>query len=157
MTTAQTEYLTNGDFGAPGTGPTTNTKVGPGNSAAPHWGTWNNTGGITTTTELVPSTLPHHSHMLHVNTTGPNCGVAQVYDPRGQTSARFVVSLFVLRGRVGIGIGHGGSTSTTTFSTTTGHWEQLEADHQHETAGEVVIYGEWGDGASYYIGNASVT
>jgi hypothetical protein len=157
MTTPQTEYLTNGDFEAPGTGPTTLTLIGSGDSAAPGWTTWNNTDGVTTTTELVPSTLPDHSQMLHVTTTGFSCGVVQ--QPQGPTSAHFEVLVFVLSGRVGIGIGNvkDGDISTTTFNTTHGQWENLEADHRGTPAGEVVIFGEWGDGASYYVGNASVT
>ena len=70
MTTPQTEYLTNGDFEAPGTGPTTLTLIGSGDSAAPGWTTFNWVDGVTTTTELVPSTLPDHSQMLHVTTNG---------------------------------------------------------------------------------------
>jgi len=160
MTTPQTEYLTNGDFEAPGTGPTTLTLIGSGDSAAPGWTTFNWVDGVTTTTELVPSTLPDHSQMLHVTTNGAShCGLVQQYLPQGQgpTPAHLEVSVFVLSGRVGIGIGNGGDVSTTTFSTTQGQWERLAADHFDTPAGEVVIYGEWADGASYYVGNASVT
>jgi hypothetical protein len=159
MTTSQTEDLTNGNFGAPGTGPTTLTQPGAGDSAAPGWTTFNVVDGVTTTTELVPSTLPDHSQMLHVTTTAPRCGLVQQFLPQrqGPTSAHLEVMVFVLDGQVGIGIGDGGDTSVTTFSTTTGQWETLEADHFVTNAGEVVIFGAAGNGGSYFVGNASVT
>lgn len=152
-TESPTELLLNGDFGAPGRGPTTNPNYGSSeDSAAPHWLTWNNTRGVTTKTDLQPSDLQGHTQKLHV-VTGDRCGIDQPF-PEVDGPAHTKVRVYVVDGIVGIGIDKVGATSMTTFSKTTGRWELLIAKSNAPKVSQVIIYGS-GGAAEYYVGDVS--
>jgi hypothetical protein len=130
-----------------------------GQSAAPNWTTWNNADAVTTT-DILASTAPDvGSQMLHVCTTGQGCGLVQQYQATGTGPAQVTstVSVFVVRGKVGMGTGNGGNTSANdAVSTVTGTWEQLTAPNGISPANEFIVYAVSAGGACYYIDNASV-
>lgn len=147
---------------ASGTGPTTLTGAAvPGDSAAANWTVWNNP-EATTTTDLLPSTLSERSQMLHVCTTGPRCGVVQVFGDRDTGPAKVASSVwvFVVRGAVGMGTGNGGATGLDVLSKTQGQWEQLQAVNGVQPANEFIVYSAGGDsaaeGACFYVDAAAV-
>ena len=128
-------------------------------SAAPHWTTWNNTAG-STTTEILASTRPGGSkQMLHVSTQGQRDGIVQVFGefnkgPAKTTSGAWV---YVLNGTVGIGTGNGGNTKNTdAVSTTHGQWEHLQAANGVSPANEFIVYATSSQGASFYVDDTSV-
>jgi hypothetical protein len=152
--------LDNGDFEGPAGAPTVLAGTGiPGGSAAPGWTTWNNVEALTTT-DILPSTAPGGgSHMLHVCTTGQDCGLVQQYQATGSGPAHVIssVSVLVVRGQVGMGTGNGGDTGEhDAVSTATGTWEQLTAPNGVSPANEFIVYAVSPGGACYYVDNASV-
>lgn len=152
--------LANGDFEAPAGAPTTLAGAGvPGQSAAPGWTTWNNVEAVTVT-DILPSTAPGGgSQMLHVCTTGQDCGVVQQYQATGSGPERVVssVSVLVVRGQVGMGTGNGGDTGDhDAVSAATGTWEELTAPNGVPPANEFIVYAVSAGGACYYVDNASV-
>lgn len=129
-----------------------------GPSAAANWGIWNNTLATTTTT-LVPSTLPGGGPtMVHVVTTGTNNGLLQSFLPYGtgtqQTDGS--VAVYVNNGRVGIGTGNGLYTNFDGFSTGVGAWEFPSAHNGASPANEFLIYSTGGP-ADFYVGAATVS
>lgn len=154
------ELLVNGDFEAPAGAATVLAGASvPGPSAAPGWTTWNNVDAVTTT-DILPSTAPNGgSWMLHVCTTGQDCGLVQQYQATGSGPEDVVssVSVFVVRGQIGMGTGNGGDThDTDAVSTATGTWEQLTAPNGVSPANEFIVYAVSAGGACYYVDNASV-
>lgn len=152
--------LANGDFEAPAGVPTVLAGTGiPGGSAAPGWTTWNNVEALTTT-DILPSTAPGGgSQMLHVCTTGQDCGLVQQYQDTDSGPAHVTssVSVFVVRGQVGMGTGNGGDTGDhDAVSTATGTWEQLTAPNGVSPANEFIVYAVSAGGACYYVDNADV-
>ena len=153
--------LSNGSFEdvASVSSPTTFTgQFSGGSSAADSWLVWNNIFG-TTTTELLPSTLPNGgSQMIHVNTTSNRNGLFQVFLPlnTGPDSVISSAWVYTISGIVGIGTGNGGSTARDVFSSTTGQWEFLEAANGISPANEFIIYSASQDGAEFYVDLASV-
>jgi hypothetical protein len=152
--------LANGDFEEPAGAPTSLTQVGvTGLSAAPGWTTWNNVAAVTTT-EILPSTAPNGgAQMLHVSTTGQECGLWQQYQPTGSGPAHVMssVMVFVLSGQVGMGTGNGGETFPRDHvSMMTNEWEPLAAPNGVSPANEFIVYAISPGGADYYVDNASV-
>jgi hypothetical protein len=157
---AMANLLTNGDFEALAAAPTTLVGVSlGGQSAAPSWTTWNNADAVTTT-DILPSTAPGAgAQMLHVCTTGQGCGLVQQYQATDTGPAQITssVSIFVVRGEVGMGTGNGGNTSANdAVSIVTGSWEQLTAPNGVSPANEFIVYAVSAGGACYYVDNASV-
>ncbi len=190
--------LANPNFGAAPNPPTLLIGTGhPGNSAAPHWTTWNNSGppnhcAYTSTAVIKLSTVdrlvatidspdpeknqsycygihdffrrPPINHplkeeqVIEVCTNGDGNGIVQVFaaDPNGPQHTRSSVWVFVLRGQVCMGTGHGGNTGRDAKSTKTYEWEQLHAPNGVSPATEFIVYSASGDGAWYFVADASV-
>ena len=132
--------------------------AGGGQSAAEGWGTWNNS-AATTTTELVPSTLPYGKggSMMHVDTDGAGCGLVQVFAAGGDASPVRVLSsvwLYVVRGRVVIGTGDGGNTGADAMCSETGQWMLVEAGNGRSPGNEFIIYAADDGGAEFYVDHA---
>jgi hypothetical protein len=145
------DLLVNGDFEAPAAAATMLAGIGvPGPSAAPGWTTWNIADAVTTT-DMLPSTAPDGgSQMLHVCTTGQDCGLVQQYQATGSGPEHVTssVSVFVVRGQVGMGTGNGGDTrDNDAVSTATGIWEQLTAANGVSPANEFIVYAVSAGGA----------
>jgi hypothetical protein len=121
---------------------------------------WNNS-DVTTTTDLLPSTLAEGQQMLHVCTTGPLCGIVQAFGAAGTGPAQVTafVWLFVVRGVVGMGVGDGGSTGLDVMSSTTGQWENLQAPNGGWPANELIIYAVANSaaGACFYVDAVQVS
>lgn len=156
---AGAEQLVNGNFDAPGTGPTKLDKSGvAGVSAAPSWTTWNNGPGVTTT-DLLPS--PQGGQMLHVCTTGAGNEIVQSHKPSSSDprKVRSTVSIFVLRGQVGIGAGNGGATGpddAKTDDSYIGRWKPLHGMSHRSPVNEFIITAISPGGACFYVDSASV-
>jgi hypothetical protein len=153
--------LVNGSFETVGpVGPqTTMTGVaGLGHSAALGFGVFNNIFG-TTTTELVPSTLPGGgAMMLHITTDNPINGIGQSFGVQGAGPACVIssVNVFVVSGSIFIGAGNGGQTSHNAFSATTGQWELLRAENVECPVNNFIIYAASEGGADFFVDLASV-
>ena len=130
---------------------------GGGSSAANNWWVWNNTPG-TTTTELLPSTLPNGGDkMLHV-TTQWNSGIWQPFLPYN-TGPNEVISsawVYVISGNVGIGTGNGGNTGLNVISSTTNQWQLLQVRNFVSPANEFIVYSTSSSGAEFYVDMARV-
>jgi hypothetical protein len=111
-------------------GYTTFTGKGGSPAAAKRWEAFNNT-QATTTTDLLPTTLPAGlrpgKRMIHVVTTGANNGLDQQFGKvgKGPAQASFSVRVYVVQGSVGAGIGNGGNTSLTASDSKPGKWVNL--------------------------------
>ncbi|MFP4124571.1 PEP-CTERM sorting domain-containing protein [Coleofasciculus sp.] len=129
-----------------------------GGAAAPGWWVWHNT-PATTTTELLPSTLPNGGEkMMHVTTTGWNNGLLQVFGELGTGPETTLSSawLYVLSGKVAIGTGNGGGTGHDKTISTTDQWVKIEAKNGGSPANEFIIYSASQGGAEFYVDMASV-
>ena len=160
---AQANLLYNGGFDIVGPSGTTTTYTGlfAGPSAADGWEVFNNS-NATTRTQLLPTTLnlPGASpNMIHVATTGINCGLDELFLPpnTGPTNATFSVWLYVQRGTVGVGLGNGGNTGLSSFNTTHGQWELITGFNAASPANNFIIYSASVDGAEWYAEMADVT
>ncbi|WP_284982363.1 SpvB/TcaC N-terminal domain-containing protein [Arthrobacter sp. efr-133-TYG-118] len=132
---------------------------GSGGSAADSWTTWN-IAATTTTTDLLPSTLPYGrgGSMVHITTGAAGCGVVQTFLPANTGPAQVVSSawIYVLRGSVMIGTGDGGNTASDAVCDDTGQWMLVEAGNQHGPGNEIVIYSASAEGAEFYVDHAWV-
>jgi hypothetical protein len=134
---------------------------GAGLSAAESWGVFHNTAPATTTTELVPTTLPLASagvRMLHVVADRASNGIVGVTGPFGSGPVSAVASGWVLvnSGVVGMGSGNGGQTTLDVLSTTTGVWEYLQAPNGFSPVNEMIFYASGGP-ADFYVELADLT
>ena len=156
---AHASLILNGSFEqerAPG-GVFTHVGTGPDLSAAEHWTVFNIRFG-TTTTELVPTTLPGGgSRMIHVTTTASRGGLVNVFLPfdTGPLSTISSAHVYVNSGQVALGTGNGGGTSFDVFSTTTETWELLSSPNGGAPANELIIYAA-SDGADFFVDLVSV-
>ena len=153
-------FLSNGSFeqNVVGSSTTFTGLKSGGSSAADGWRIWNNS-FATTATDLLPSTLPSGgSQMIHVDTTGNNNGLFQVFLPfnTGPNSVISSAWVYVINGKVGLGTGNGGNTGLNVISSTTGEWEFLEAVNGVSPANEFIIYSASQNGAEFYVDLASV-
>jgi RHS repeat-associated protein len=162
--------LANWSFDAPGTAPTTLTTTADqpaagGASAAPGWGTWNNTAATTTTelvaTSQVPAQLPQAvgGTALHVTTDDDGCGITQVFTAPDGPPDRTLTSvwLYLVRGSVAVGTGPGGSTGRDIICDQIGQWVLVQAVNGGSPADELIIYAAGDDGAEFYADHAWVT
>jgi hypothetical protein len=139
--------LVDDGFYVAGGGPTYSSIIAaPTPTAAPGWLAWNNE-PVTTSTELLPTTLPGHTGwMLHVTVVGTSMAQGSgVYRPyaavdTGPMRVRALVWVYVLTGRVGVGTGNGGNTGIDAATATTGRWELLAASNGVAPANEIIIY-----------------
>jgi hypothetical protein len=186
--TQMANLLKNANFGAPPVLPGGTLLIGvtgnDGISAAPFWGTWNNSAPANicayTSTCIVPrdkidsfiSNIPnqlqcHGIHeflkfppgtseqILEVCTNGEFNGLVQAsLGPVAHTVSSAWV--FVLRGQVAIGTGTGGSTGFDATSTKTYEWEKLQAPNGGSPANEFIVYSASPDGAWFFIAVACV-
>lgn len=160
MGQARAELLYNPGFDIVGPNGDTTTYTGlfAGPSAADGYEVFHNTDATTRTT-LEPSTRPGGSgNMIHVLTTGANCGLDQVFLPfnTGPDNATFSVWLYVLSGTVGVGVGNGGNTSLSAFSTVHEQWQLVTGIAANSPGNNFIIYAA-GGGAHFYAEDASVT
>ena len=156
--------LSNWSFDAPGGPPTTLTTTAaqpfaPGAAAAPGWSIWNNV-VATTTTELLPSSLPQGAggQMLHISTTAAGCGLVHTFGDAAHAPPRTVSSVWVHinRGSVVLGTGNGGDTGADLVCDETGRWILLQAGNGRSPASELIVYAASEGGADFYIDHAWV-
>lgn len=154
--------IADGGYQPSGVGPTRSSIVDAATPAAAlDWFAWNND-PVTTTTELIPSTLPGQiGWMLHIAVVGAYLMQGSgIYRPwaqidTGPTLIRALVWVYVLNGRVGIGSGNGGNTGIDAATSTTGRWELLSAFNGVAPANEMIIYAVNGS-AEFYVGSVTV-
>lgn len=118
-----------------------------------------NDAATTTTTDLMPSTLPYGQggSMIHVTTGGPECGIVQAFLPARAGTAHVVSSawIYLVRGSVMIGTGNGGNIAAEAACSETGRWMLVEAGNQRSPGSELAIYSASPDGAEFYADHAS--
>ena len=120
--------------------------TGGAGSALRDWWLWNNA-DATTRTWLTPTTRTGGwGWMLHVVTTGSDCGVVQQWGPTGSgpTAAASAAWVYVLSGQVHLGAGNGGDITIDAVSTSTDRWELLRAANGRAPVNEVVVYSHSG-------------
>ena len=156
--------LSNWSFDAAGSPPTTLTTTAaqpfaPGAAAAPGWSIWNNV-VATTTTQLLPSSLPQGAggQMLHLSTTAAGCGLVHTFGDADHPLSRTVSSVwvYIIRGSVVLGTGNGGDTGADLVCDETGRWILLQAGNGRAPASELIVYAAGDGGAEFYVDHAWV-
>jgi hypothetical protein len=160
--------LTNGSFDLGSKIPVTITGLND-PSQATGWTTWNKNydGGSssygTLTTALVPSTLVTGGTMIHVETSGTDNGLVQVFGEidTGPKTAYACAWIYVVRGTVGISLGNGGNQHLGVLLSAENSWERVEisnsSTYSTSPVNEFIIYSSEVGGAEFYVESASVT
>lgn len=131
---------------------------GAGVSAADAWGVFHNTVPATTTTAVLPSTLPGAgARMLQVQTDRVLNGINQVTGPPGSGPQKGIASAWVRvnSGVVGMGSGNHGNTGIDIQTTLTGTWEYLQAPNGQTPFNQILFYDQSG-GADFYVEEADM-
>lgn len=139
---------------------TTFTGQGLGGSSAAAYFYVYNLPQMTTTTDLLPTTLANAgARMMHIVTSAGEGGIVQ--EPllgNGPPTAHFSVWVFVVQGQAGVVLGNSsGSEGISSRSTTHGRWEQLTGTNTNSPVQELAIYGATSGVNDFYVDLVSVT
>ncbi|MFE0512778.1 SpvB/TcaC N-terminal domain-containing protein, partial [Streptomyces sp. NPDC058964] len=160
---AQGNLLRNWSFDTGGATPTTLTTSaaqpqGSEEAAAPGW-TARNTAPATTVTDLVASDLPQGKggQMLHITTSGEDCGVEQDVGGAEGTPAQVIATVWVkaVRGRVRVRIGTGdGRDAADATLDPTGQWTLVSVGSASGSAGRMSVTAADPGGAEIFLDHA---